>query len=94
MTDISGSGWRRPLILAATVALLAGCGRTGEPATEVPSDAPSASSGSATTSPASMQIGPLTFMREDPDRHYQLWVACGDLAEATQVTDIAARDSA
>ena len=93
MTDISGTGWRRPLILATTVALLAGCGRTGEPATEVPSDA-SSTVRPATTSPASMQIGPLTFMREDPDGNVQTWVACGDLAEATQVTDVAARDSA
>jgi Tol biopolymer transport system component len=93
MTDIPGSEWLRPLILATTVALLAGCARTGEPATEVPSDASSAPSGPATTSPASMQIGPLTFMRKDLDESWQTWVACGDLAEATQVTDVAARDS-
>lgn len=94
MTDISGSGWLRPLILATTVALLAGCGRTSEPATEVPSDASSAPSGPATASPPSVQIGPLTFMREDLDESWQTWVACGDLAEATQVTDVSARDSA
>jgi TolB protein len=92
MTDRTGSGWLRPLILATTVALLAGCGRTSEPATEVPSDA--SSTAPATTSAASMQIGPLTFMREDPEGHYQTWVACGDLSEATQVTNVSSRDSA
>jgi Tol biopolymer transport system component len=94
MTDMPDFGWLRPLVLATTVALLAGCGGTGEPATEVPSDASSAPSGSATTSPASMQIGPLTFMRKDADDYWQTWVACDDLAEATQVTDVSARDSA
>ncbi len=92
MMDISGTGWRRPLILATTVALLAGCGQTSEPGTEVASDA--SSTAPATTSPASMQIGPLTFMREDSDGNWQTWVACEDLAEATQVTDVEARDSA
>jgi Tol biopolymer transport system component len=94
MTDISGSGWRhRSLILATTVALLAGCGGNGDPATEVPSDTSSAPPGSVTTSPPSVQIGPLTFMRDDADENLQTWVACGDLAEAIQVTDVAARDS-
>lgn len=92
MKDISGPGWLRSLILATTVALLAGCGGTGDPATEVPSDA--SSTVPATTSPASMQIGPLTFMHDDPDGSVQTWVACGDLAEAIQVTDVEARDSA
>jgi len=94
MTDISGSGWLRPLILATTVALLAGCGGTGEPTTEVPSDTSSAPPGSATVMPPSGQIGPLTFMREDAGENWQTWVACADLAEATQVTDVSGRDSA
>lgn len=94
MTDISGSGWLRPLVIATTVALLAGCGRTSEPPAEVTSDASSASSGPATTSPPAVHIGPLTFMREDLDGQWQTWVACGDLAEAIQVTDVSARDSA
>ena len=91
MKDISGPGWLRSLILATTVALLAGCGGTGDPATEVPSDA--SSTVPATTSPASMQIGPLTFMHDDPDGSVQTWVACGDLAEAIQVTDVEARNN-
>jgi TolB protein len=94
MTDISASAWHRPLILATTVAMLAGCGRTVDPATEEPIDTSSASPGSVTTSPPSVQVGPLTFMREDADENWQTWVACGDLAEATQVTDVSARDSA
>jgi TolB protein len=32
-------------------------------------------------------------MREDLDGHWQTWVACGDLAAATQVSDVSARDS-
>jgi TolB protein len=76
------------------MALLAGCGRTNKPTTEVPSDTSSAPSGSVTTSPPSVQIGPLTFMRADLDDNWQTWVACGDLAEATQVTDVSGRDSA
>jgi Tol biopolymer transport system component len=94
MTDISGLGWRhRSLALATTVALLAGCGGNGDAATEVPRDASSAPPGSVTTSPPSVQIGPFTFMRVDADENLQTWVACGDLAEAIQVTDVAARDS-
>ena len=94
MTDISGSGWLRSLTLATTLALLAGCGGNGDPATEVPNDASSAPPGSVMTSPPPVQIGPLTFMRYDADENWQLWVACGDLAEAIQVTDVSARDSA
>lgn len=50
MRDISGSGWLRSLTLATIVALLAGCGQTGDPATTVPTESsltPSASSPTA-----------------------------------------------
>jgi TolB protein len=94
MTHISGSGWLRSLTLVTTIALLAGCGGNGDPATEVPSGTSSSPPGSVTTSPPSVRIGPLTFMHGDADENWQLWVACGDLAEATQVTDVSGRDSA
>ena len=93
MTSTSRTRLARPLVLATTVALLAGCQRTSEAATEVPTAVSSAPSGPATTSPPSVPIGPLTFMRQDSDGQWQTWVACGDLAEATQVTDVSARDS-
>lgn len=47
MTGISGLHWLRPLILATTVALLAGCEGNGDPATAVPS-------GSSSTPPISV----------------------------------------
>ena len=93
MTHISGSGWLRQLTLATTVALLAGCGGNGDPPAEVPSDGSSASSGPGTASPPAAQVGPLAFMRYDAEENWQMWVACGDLVEATQVTDISGRDS-
>ena len=94
MTGTSCTRFARPLVLATTLAVLAGCGRTGDDSTGVPSGTSSAPPGSVTTSPPSVRIGPLTFMREDADGNWQTWVACGDLAEATQVTDVSARDSA
>src|SRR4029450_13299522 len=93
MTGISRARFARPLVLATTLALLAGCGQNGDPAAEAPSDASSTPSGSATVMPPSIQIGPLTFMRDDADENLQTWGAWGDPAEATQLTDVAARDS-
>jgi Tol biopolymer transport system component len=77
----------RAAVSAALAAVITGCGQSAD------RDASSAPSAPATTSPASVQIGPLTFMRDDLDGHSQTWVACGDLAEATQVTDVSARNS-
>jgi pimeloyl-ACP methyl ester carboxylesterase len=50
MTNLSGSGWLRPVILATTVAMLAGCGGTDEPATAV-------TSGSSSSPPPSVAPG-------------------------------------
>ena len=94
MTDISGNGWRWPLILAATVALLAGCGGTGDPATEVPSDASSTARVCHDVAGVDADRPAHVHAIRTPTGTWQTWVACGDLAEATQVTDVAARDSA
>jgi pimeloyl-ACP methyl ester carboxylesterase len=51
MTGDSGSQWLRPLILATTVAILGGCGQTGDPSIPVPTE-------SSSTSPPPVVGGP------------------------------------
>jgi Tol biopolymer transport system component len=80
-------GVRGAALSVAFAAVAVACGQADDPTT---SSAPSAP---VTTSPASKQVGSLTFMRKDVEGYWQTWVACGDLAAANQVTNFSERDS-